>query len=77
MHGCCTDKEVAFDLDDDQVSGSKYIIASKTQETDVIQTFYQYPKVLTYPVFDVYEVSHSPPLVFNAKRNILYCTYLI
>lgn len=77
MHGCCTDKEVAFDIDDDQATSSKYIVVTKDIQSALTHNYYQYNHIITYPVFEVHSVSHSPPLTSGTKLNVLYCTYLI
>lgn len=76
MHGCCTDKEVVYDLDDERTSG-KYLIAQKLCEPDNATPVDIIQALVFPPHAEVFKVSHSPPLIKPPKLNILYCTYLI
>lgn len=77
-HCCCTDKEVKYDVDDQQVAKTFFAKAKSfsddyTVEYPVLNLF----SSITYPIIKVYKVSHSPPLITNLRRHILHCTYLI
>lgn len=77
-HGCCSDKQVVFDVDDDQrLSHAKYDLGNKIKDAKVLADVVPINKKIIYPLFEVYTVSHSPPLIESENLHILYCTYLI
>ncbi len=76
QHGCCNDKLIKYKVDDQQLS--KTILLSIADLSDHAATnIINYIPVISYPVKDIYRVSHSPPLISSVKLHILNCVYLI
>lgn len=76
QHGCCTDKLIKYKVDDQQLC--KTILLSTIDFSDhVLESTINFVQTIVYPVEDIYEVSHSPPLISSVKLHILNCVYLI
>lgn len=77
--GCCTDIEVAYDIDDDQVSSAKHGLTLKQfkEQQATIHSSIIRPLIAYQLLDEVFKISHSPPLILYQRLNIIYCTFLI
>lgn len=76
-HKCCTDKEVTYKVDDQQHSKVEFTATKVTDDLQAMLSYQPESAHITYPVFKVYKVSHSPPLTGETRQYILNCTFLI
>lgn len=76
-HGCCSDEEITYKVDD-QHSG-KVLATQKPVFTDITLPEYYSNDFfgVQYPVFKVYQVSHSPPLIHKYRLHLINNVFLI
>ena len=76
VDGCCDDTQVSFEVDD-QVATKAFFF--NTTHVDVLPTpiTYFHPKKIIAPLHEVFEVSHSPPLVNKLRLHLLHSVFLI
>lgn len=77
QHGCCSDEQITYKVDD-QYFG-KVVATQRPAFTDIILPEHSTPNFFSveYPVFEVHQVSHSPPLIHKYRLHLMNNVFLI
>lgn len=76
-HGCCSDKTVSFDVDDQAPAKVLSLQHAPTAIDASLHASYYIPDNTEHYLHEVFKISHSPPLINGVRLHIANCVFLI